>query len=300
LINKLNILAKNENNNLTVSLDNKGRIVTDNPTAKNINSYLLKTETSNDLFLDNLGKLGNEIYPYTSAKSYEFTVNKQDFGENIYDKNGNKDLIIFSFTKQKVLNNQILWNGEITIKDENGNIINTTDQTFTFDSNGKLLSPTSITLNSPQNIEIKFNLTSYGKTNLKNSYSFSQNGLAKGYLQGYNIDENGTIFANFSNSKSIAVGQIPIFHFQNPQGLESIGENLFRETPNSNKAFLYEKDGTYIPYAKVLSGKLETSNVNFAEAMTELIITQKAFSAAAKTVTTSDQMIQKAINLKRS
>jgi flagellar hook protein FlgE len=299
LIDKLNLLAKNENPNLNVYLDDKGRIVTDNPTTKTINSYLLKTETSNDLFINNLGRLGNEIYPQTAAKSYSFKVNKQNFGGNIYDKDGNKDLINFSFTKQKILNNQILWNGEITIKDENGNIINDTNQTFTFDAKGNLLSPTSITLNTPQTLQIKFNLTSYAKTDLKNNYSFSQNGLAKGYLQGYDINYDGTIFANFSNSKSIAVAQIPIFHFQNPQGLESIGGNLFRETANSNKAFLYEKDGKYIPYTKVISNKLETSNVNFAEAMTELIITQKAFSAAAKTVTTSDQMIQKAINLKR-
>ncbi|GAX87685.1 flagellar hook protein FlgE [Lebetimonas natsushimae] len=300
LIDKLNTLAENENSNISVSLDNEGRIVTNNPTEKTINSYILKTETSNDLFINNLGRLGNEIYPQTAAKSYSFKVNKQNFGGNIFDKDGNKDLITFSFTKQKILNNQILWKGEITIKDENGNIINTTNQTFTFDANGQLLSPKSITLNSPQTMEVDFNLTSYAKTDLKNSYSFSQNGLAKGYLQGYEINDNGTIFANFSNSKSIAVAQIPIFHFQNPQGLESIGGNLFRETANSNKAFLYEKDGEYIPYAKVLPSKLETSNVNFAEAMTELIITQKAFSAAAKTVTTSDQMIQKAINLKRS
>jgi flagellar hook protein FlgE len=300
LIDKLNTLAKNENPNLSVSLDDKGRIVTNNPTEKTINSYLLKTETSNDLFLNNLGRLGNEIYPQTAAKSYSFKVNKQNFGGNIFDKDGNKDLITFSFTKQKILNNQILWNGEITIKDTDGNIINTANQTFTFDSNGKLLSPTIITLNSPQNININFHLTSYAKPDLKNSYSFSQNGLSKGYLQGYDISDNGTIFANFSNYKSIAVAQIPIFHFQNPQGLESIGGNLFRETSNSNKAFLYKKNGEYLPYAKVLSNKLETSNVNFAEAMTELIITQKAFSAAAKTVTTSDQMIQKAINLKRS
>ena len=44
---------------------------------------------------------------------------------------------------------------------------------------------------------------------------------------------------------------------------------------------------------------LENSNVNFSEAMTELIITQKAFSTAAKTVTTSDQMIQRAIDMKK-
>jgi flagellar hook protein FlgE len=300
LIDKLNSLANNIDSNLNIYLDNKGRIVTDNPTEKTINSYLLKTEHSNDLLINNLGKLAEEIYPHTSAKSYPFEVNRQNFGGYIYDKNGNKDLVTFSFTKQKVLNNQILWDGKIIIKDENGNILNSVDQTFIFNQNGKLLDPKTLTLNSPQNIKINFNLTSYAKTDIKNNYSFSQNGLSKGYLQEYNISDDGIIFANFSNSQSVALGQIPIFHFQNPQGLESIGGNLFRETDNSNKAFLYEKDGEYLPYAKVLSHKLETSNVNFAEAMTELIITQKAFSAAAKTVTTSDQMIQKAINLKRS
>jgi flagellar hook protein FlgE len=300
LINKFQALANNIGPNISVSLDDKGRMVTTNLTDKTVNSYLLKTENSNDLFINNLGRMGNEIYPQTSAKSNAFKVNKQDFGGNIYDADGNKDIISFSFTKQKILNNQIQWNGVITIKDANGNIINTSNQIFTFDENGKLLSPKTVTLNLPQNININFNLTSYAKTDSNTSYSFSQNGLEKGYLQGYDINGDGVIFANFSNSKSVGIGQIPIFHFQNPQGLENIGGNLFRETNNSNKAFLYENNGEYIPYAKVISHKLEASNVNFAEAMTELIINQKAFSAAAKTVTTSDEMIQKAINLKRN
>ncbi|WP_024789440.1 flagellar hook-basal body complex protein [Lebetimonas sp. JH292] len=299
LIDKFQSLANNIDPNVSVSLDDKGRMVTTNPTAKTVNSYLLKTENSNDLFINNLGGIGNEIYPQTSTKSNAFKVNKQDFGGNIYDTNGNKDIISFSFTKQKVLNNQIKWNGKITVKDDQGNIINTTNQNFTFEQNGKLLSPKTLTINSPQTININFNLTSYTKTDNKTNYSFSQNGLEKGYLQGYDINDDGVIFANFSNSKSVELGQIPIFHFQNPQGLESIGGNLFRKTNNSNKAFLYESNGEYIPYAKVISHKLEASNVNFAEAMTELIINQKAFSAAAKTVTTSDEMIQKAINLKR-
>jgi flagellar hook protein FlgE len=299
LIYNLQSLANNINHNLTVSLDNEGRIVTNNKTDKTIDSYLLPTENSNDLFIENISTLNNKISPNTSVKSYAFKINKQNFKGNIFDKDGNKNLISFSFTKEKVLNNQILWKGEIKIKNKNGTVINNITQNFTFDSNGKLLNPKSITLNSPQHIDINLNLTSYIKTGLKNDYFFSQNGYEKGFLKNYNINTDGTIFANFSNLKNIALAKIPIFHFQNPQGLESIGGNLFRETNNSNKAFLYEKNGEYIPNAKVLSNKLENSNVNFAEAMTELIINQKAFSAAAKTVTTSDEMIQKAINLKR-
>jgi len=197
-----------------------------------------------------------------------------------------------------VLENQIEWNGTITVKDPNGNIINNVNNTFTFNDKGSLISPTTVTLSSPQNIDINLkDLTSYSKSN-SNGYTFSQDGIAKGYLKEYNIVDDGTIYADFSNTKSVALGQIPVFHFQNPQGLESVGNSLFRETANSNKAFLYEKDGTYLPGSKIHSYTIETSNVNFTQAMTELIVNQKAYSAAAKTITTSDQMIQKAINMK--
>jgi len=299
LIDKFQTLATDVNKNLTVSLDKDGRIVTTNTSDQNIHSYILNTENSNTLLNNNLSNLGKDIFKHTSAKSFSFKINKKNFGGNIYDKDGNKDLITFSFTKAKVLNNQTEWNGEITVKDPNGKIINTVNKTFTFDTKGKLESPQKITLDSPQKITINLkDLSSYEKLT-SDSYSFSQNGIEQGYLQGYNINDNGIISADFSNSKSVEVGQIPIFHFQNDQGLENIGNNLFRETSNSNKAFLYKKDNKYISGAKILSHKLEASNVNFAQAMTELIVTQKAYSAAAKTITTSDQMIQKAINMKR-
>jgi len=286
-------------NTTQVYLDDNGRIAIDNNSTHIINSYTLQTETSNETFLNNLGKLGNEVYPNTSSKSYEFYNNTQSFGGNIIEANGNKDIISFSFTKQKVLNNQILWNGSIEIKDFNNEIITAKEETFIFDTNGNLISPITITLTSPQEITLNFNLTSYNMPDL-GSYMFSQNGIEEGYLKNYEIDDFGKINAFFSNSKMITIAQIPIFHFQNDQGLESLGGNLFKETSNSNKAILYNNEnGEYISGAKILSKKLENSNVNFGEAMTELIITQKAFSSAAKTVTTSDQMIQKAINMKR-
>ena len=285
-------------NTTQVYLDNNGKISIDNNSNNIINSYILQTETSNETFLNNLGKLGNELYPNTSSKSYEFYNNTQSFGGNIIEANGNKDIISFSLTKQKILDNQILWNGLIEIKDFNNETIKK-EETFIFDTDGNLLSPKTITLSSPQEITLNLNLTSYNKTNL-GSYLFSQNGIEEGYLKNYEIDDFGRINAFFSNSKMITLAQIPIFHFQNDQGLESLGGNIFKETSNSNKAVLYSNEnGEYINGAKILSQKLETSNVKFGEAMTELIITQKAFSSAAKTVTTSDQMIQKAIDMKK-
>jgi len=281
-----------------VYLDDDGRICIDNNSSNTINSYALQTEASNEEFLNNLGQLGNKIYSNTSSKSYKFYNNKQSFGGNIVEANGNEDTISFYFTKQKVLDDHILWKGLIEVKDFNNEIITTKEELFTFDAKGNLITQT-ITLDAPQEITLNLNLTSYNKVDL-GSYLFHQNGTAQGYLENYEIDDFGRVNAFFSNSKMVTLAQIPIFHFQNDQGLESIGGNLFKETSNSNKAILYNSaNGEYISGAKMLSQKLETSNVKFGEAMTELIITQKAFSSAAKTVTTSDQMIQRAINMKK-
>ncbi|EDM23017.1 flagellar hook-basal body complex protein [Caminibacter mediatlanticus] len=294
-INKLQTLALNTYGDIVnVSLDNNGRVAIENTSNSTLNSYLYSTNNSNENFIKNLGRVGNQIYPNTANKSYEFLANSQDFGGYVIDSNGDKIPVTINFTKKSVLNNTTIWKGTISINTPTQNI--TTTQDFTFDSNGFLLSPKEISFN---NINFRFNISSFAKTDTNaTNYSFNQDGVEEGFLQNYQIDENGKIIGIFSNNQDITFGQIPIFHFQNPQGLENIGSNLFRETSNSNKAFLYtNENGSYI--GKLLPSKLETSNVNMSQAMTELIVTQKAFQASAKTVTTSDEMIQKAINLKR-
>lgn len=121
-----------------------------------------------------------------------------------------------------------------------------------------------------------------------------------GDLKDYQVDGSGLVIATFTNGQSTAVAQIPLFHFQNDQGLEKVGDSEFRATDNSGQAIFYkDASGDNIQGGNIISQKLEISNVSAAEALTQLIITEKAYSANAKAITTSDQMIQKAINLKR-
>ena len=281
----------------TVTLENGKIVIKNNSTKDTIQSSFAKTDNTNELFFNNIAAVGNTILPGTAAKSSKFTANIQNFSGKLYDKDGNKDTLSMQFAKKEILNGQSIW--ETTIQIKNGDkTISKQTQDFIFDSSGNLISTKSITISKPQNITLTPNLTAYSKID-SSSYSYTQNGIAQGILKHYDIDEDGNILASFSNGKSSKLATIPLFHFQNPQGLESIGNNLFMETDNSNKAFLYTKNGDYIPGSRVLSNTLETSNVNFSQAMTELIINQKAFGAAAKAITTSDQMIQKAINMKR-
>ena len=302
--NTLNSLATNLQTalsnlypNTSVSTEN-GKIVIYNNESIPININISPTNNSNDLFINNLSTLADFISPNSSLSSFTFNANKKSFGGDIYEANGDKDIISFNFYKKEVTSDSTIWKAEINILKDN-KIISTQTEDFTFNKNGSLINPKSISLKYLP-ITINTNLTAIYKTNIDTSiYSFTQNGTSQGYLTKYEVDENGNIWANFSNNRSIKVATIPIYHFQNDQGLESVGGNLFKETVNSNKAFLYKKNGEYIPGSLVKSHMLETSNTNFSQAMTELIINQKAFSAAAKTVTTSDEMIQKAINLKR-
>ncbi len=124
--------------------------------------------------------------------------------------------------------------------------------------------------------------------------------IPPGELQQYQVDTNGNITAKFSNGLNSVIGQIPIFQFSNQQGLSKEGDNLYSESANSGQVMLYkDSKGVYMPGVEVQSNMLETSNVSLSDAMTELIVTQRAFDANSKCVTTSDQMIQKALALKR-
>ena len=276
-----------------------GKIVINNSSNEIINTKFEKTAENNEAFFQNVLPAGNVIMPGTAAKSYEFTANKKSFGGYIYEANGDKDTVSFEFLKKEVINGNTVWNGNISVI-KNGEVLSKQSVDFIFNNEGFLISPKSVSLSTPLSITIDTDLSAFTGVNNQMSYSFNQDGVAKGYLKNYNIDKKGNVYANFSNDKNIKVATIPVFHFANDQGLESIGGSLFRETSNSNKAFLYKDvKGDYIAGSFIYSHMIETSNVSLAEAMTELIITQKAYASAAKTVTTSDEMIQRAINLKR-
>jgi len=127
-----------------------------------------------------------------------------------------------------------------------------------------------------------------------------ENGVPEGNLVDYSMDSQGQIVAQFTNSQSIPVAKIAVYHFQNDQGLSSLNGNHFQSTVNSGEAIFYtDENGNFFQNTPIMSNRLEGSNVNLATALTELIVIQKAFSGNAKSITTSDEMIQNAIQMKR-
>jgi flagellar hook protein FlgE len=124
-----------------------------------------------------------------------------------------------------------------------------------------------------------------------------QDGYTMGYLDTFKIDQQGVIVGVYSNGTNRLLGQIALASFTNPGGLEKAGENTYVVSNNSGEA----RVGTsgVEGRGKIIAGTLEMSNVDLAEQFTDMIVTQRGFQANSRTITTSDQMLQELLTLKR-
>lgn len=127
--------------------------------------------------------------------------------------------------------------------------------------------------------------------------AFKQNGYGMGYLENFKIDQSGTITGVYSNGTNRVLGQLGLASFTNPGGLEKAGESTYAVSNNSGDANI-GPTGT-AGKGKVIAGALEMSNVDLAEQFTDMIVTQRGFQANSRTITTSDQMLQELLSLKR-
>ncbi|TAL30137.1 MAG: flagellar hook protein FlgE [Spirochaetes bacterium] len=124
-----------------------------------------------------------------------------------------------------------------------------------------------------------------------------QDGYAMGYMESFNIDNSGMITGVYSNGTKQLVGQVAMAAFTNPMGLTASGENLFEVSNNSGRPI--EGPAGEAGRGKIIAGTLEMSNVDLSDQFTDMIVTQRGFQANSRTITTSDQMLQELINLKR-
>jgi flagellar hook protein FlgE len=124
-----------------------------------------------------------------------------------------------------------------------------------------------------------------------------QSGYGMGYLETFKIDQTGTITGVYTNGSNRTIGQIALGTFTNPGGLEKAGENTYQVSNNSGAANI-GASGT-AGKGKIIAGTLEMSNVDLAEAFTDMIVTERGFQANSRTITTSDQMLQELLQLKR-
>ena len=113
--------------------------------------------------------------------------------------------------------------------------------------------------------------------------------------QSFSIGADGSISVVGGTAEG---GNIQLAKFPNPDGLEKAGSNLYRESNNSGEP-VNAAPGGEEGAGKIVSGTLEMSNVDLSEEFTEMIVAQRGFQANTRIITTSDEILQELVNLKR-
>jgi flagellar hook protein FlgE len=173
---------------------------------------------------------------------------------------------------------------------------------FKFDATGNL-SPsissvplTGVTIDGTSlgNIAIKINgLTQFASSSGSATVtSLNQDGYPPGQLQSITISKEGRIAGSFTNGKNVDLAQIPLYSFASPNSLKSVDGGAFAVTGDSGPALMGAS-------GQLVGAALEGSNADVADQFTKLIVTQQAYSANTRVITTANQMSQDMLNMLR-
>ena len=281
---------------ITLNLDGTVKSVTGGPfivtAAGSTTSVTINPPNVGDL---NGGAFVTNTTPLTSLQGTFKAPDPLVTSTRIYDSLGNAHNLTTIVTKVSV--NSWVW--ETT--DPQGNVIG--NGTLNFDTTGRLVSaagtPITFTPTGAETVVINpdfSNVTQFASSTSEIT-SPSQNGYPMGELQSYNIDSTGQIIGVFSNGLTKTLAQIAVASFTNPAGLTRSGDSLFSESNNSGTAQIGVAGQA--GRGQITTGALEMSNVDLAQEFTDMITTQRGYQANSRIITTSDEMLQELVNLKR-
>ena len=249
-------------------------------------------------------------YPAEATTNVEFLGNI-GFGEQkvvmssgVVDSQNNRNKLELTFSiapTQTPPGTQ--WSVSATTQSLDGlTIYDSQTGTISFDERGALVSNTLTTIdNNGSMINIDLGegfdgIVSIDSTNLTSSSV--ADGQMGGDLVGYEVNKNAEVIATFTNGMQSSVGKIAVYHFQNNQGLERVSNSNFSVSSNSGDPIFYQDlEGNNILGTDIRNFQLENSNIKMEVSLTELIIHQRAYDANSKSLTTADEMIQKALNM---
>jgi len=204
------------------------------------------------------------------------------------------------------------WNvyWSIDPKDPKANPLTTTADPLNFGTSGAEADQDSFTIPgtpasdgdpvSPTGLDIKIDLTqltAYVGTTGTSTINPVADGAPIGTLTGFSFGTDGVITGNYSNGYKQTLGQIAIASFNNAAGLRKEGNSLYSVSTNSGNP-VFGIAGS-AGRGAILAGSLEMSNVDLSAEFTNLILAQRGFQANSKVITSSDEILQDLVNLKR-
>ncbi|MCA9053562.1 MAG: flagellar hook protein FlgE, partial [Planctomycetaceae bacterium] len=227
----------------------------------------------------------------------------------VFDGRGDAHTVTVTFEKQP----DGSWNVDASIPTADGTILDGTVTGLLFNDDGTFsrvsgsgtgdaaLQFQFAGQTDPQTILLDFGEpnTFDGMISLTTSAStqFEQDGFGVGTLSSVRVNGDGTMLGIASNGRTIELAQLAIASFANPNGLEAVGQNYFGASGSSGNPQI----GTALSGSRgnIRAGELEQSNVDLALEFTRLIVAQRGFSANARTITVSSQILEELTNLIR-
>lgn len=234
---------------------------------------------------------------------------------DVYDSLGNPHTLEVSWEKQ----DSGTWRWRAWLPNSDVSIENNTGL-IRFDSDGKLDTSDVTNFNtvptlsiafgeigaSNMAVKLDFSGQSFGKDGIEGVTQYGSPFTTKGYYQdGYEmgvmtdfaVGKDGTITGVYSNGQNVPLYRVALALFDNPAGLVKNGDTSFRESTNSGLAQIEspQQGGA----GSIIGSTLEMSNVDLTEEFTKLITAQRGFQANARMITTSDQVLEELINIKR-
>ncbi len=242
--------------------------------------------------------------------NYNFTTSL-----TVYDSQGGAHEITLYFVKT----GDNAWEVHYVQEDpaNPGQLIEAGVQNLTFNEDGSLENDNATAINfdfgagviTPQPITFNFG-TGTGETPAGNGLdgttqfasdfaviNLNQDGYGAGFLKNLIVSEDGIITGVFTNGQTRVIAQVALAKFLSPTGLSKMGRNLYAESYDSGQPIISAPDTSGL--GRVLSNTLELSNVDLAEEFVKMISAQRGFQANSRVVTTTDELLQELVNLKR-
>ncbi|PIS11721.1 MAG: flagellar hook protein FlgE [Bdellovibrio sp. CG10_big_fil_rev_8_21_14_0_10_47_8] len=238
-------------------------------------------------------------------------------GTEIFDSQGNKHLmtLFFNKTADRTWEYRGVVDGKEASDGKAGELAQLCQGTLKFNVDGKLESQEMAESNfnfsggAFQNQKIKLNFgdpiaeggkgidgtKQYGKDS--DLITWGQDGSAAGTITGLSFNDQGVLTALYSNGEAKDLSQITLAKFENPEAMFKVGNNRLKESRDSGAAALGTSGSA--GRGKLFAKSLERSTVDLAAEFVNLIQNQRGFQANAKTITTTDQLLEEVIQLKR-
>ncbi len=242
----------------------------------------------------------------------ETTVPTYSTSIEVYDSLGNAHNLRMTFTRDPGSGDNV-WTWEASLPDEPSITLHGNTGRVSFYPNGLISNwtfdggATYISFTAPGAEETRITPVVDGEGSPINGITqfaspfttkgYYQDGYPMGVMQSFSISSSGDIIGLYSNGRVQPIAKIALALFNNPEGLLKVGNSMFSESSNSGRALITSpgRGGA----GELTPSSLEMSNVDLATQLTEMIIAQRGFSANSRIITTTDEMLQELLGLKR-